>query len=108
MNDWFLTYLNIKLSYLLAGAAGGIVRAFLIGTSIYTACASIIIGTLTATYMTSTVSDIYGAIFRVAVEPNFQHGVAFVVGLTAMLICEGLLRMARKWSKNPVFPKGGV
>lgn len=107
MSDWFLTYLNIKLSYLLAGAAGGIVRAFLIGTSAYAAISSIIVGTLSATYLTSTASQIYGAVFRVNVEPNLQHGVAFVVGLTAMLICEGLLRMACKWAKNPVLPGGG-
>lgn len=107
MNDWLLS-LNIKLSYLLAGTAGGIVRAFLIGTSFYSACASVIIGTLTANYMTSSISQFYGSLLRVTVEPNFQHGVAFVIGLTAMLICEGLLRIARKWAKNPVLPKGGV
>ena len=29
---------------------------------------------------------------------------AFLVGLTAMLICEGVLRFIRAWSRNPTIP----
>ena len=108
MNDWFLAYLNIKLSYLMAGAAGGIVRAFLIGSGIYAAVSSVIIGTLTAIYMTSPVAAVYSKLFGLPLEPNFAHGVAFVVGLTSMLMCEGFVRVARKWAKEGKLPTGGA
>jgi hypothetical protein len=108
MNDWFLTYLNIKLSYLLAGAAGGIVRAFLIGSGFYAAFSSVIIGTLTAVYMTQPVAAVYAKLFGFPMEPNFLHGVAFVVGLTSMLMCEGFVRVARRWAKEGKLPTGGA
>lgn len=108
MNDWFLTYLNIKLSYLLAGAAGGVVRAFLVGSGFYAAFTSVIAGTLTAVYMTTPIAAVYGKLFGLPMEPNFLHGVAFVVGLTSMLMCEGFVRVARKWAKEGKLPTGGA
>jgi hypothetical protein len=36
---------------------------------------------------------------------NLSEGaIGFVVGMCAMLICEGILKLAKDWSTNPRFP----
>lgn len=105
---WDLTtLLGIKLSHLMAGVAGGIVRAFMVGNSFFAAFSSVMTGALTAAYMTVPVASIYTKITGTIVDLNFEHGIAFCTGLTAMLICEGVLRYVRKWSQSPTLGTGG-
>lgn len=98
--------LGIKLTHLLAGVAGGTVRAFLAGGGWLAAVSSVVIGSLTAGYLTTPV---YGGLKSYfpsinSGDTSLEHAVGFLVGLTAMLICEGVLRTARGWSKNPTIP----
>jgi pilus assembly protein TadC len=95
------TLLGVKLSHLAAGVAGGVVRAFLVGSGIYAAVSSVVTGALTAAYLTVPVTNAYTKATGISADMNFEHGVAFVVGLTAMLICEGLIAKVRTWSKKP-------
>lgn len=97
--------LGIKLSHLVAGVAGGVVRAFLVGTTWIGAISSVIIGAVTAAYMTTPITRWFERLWNMTPDPSTEHAVAFVVGLTAMLICEGAIRAAQKWSKNPRLPK---
>lgn len=100
--------IGIKLTHLLAGVAGGIVRALLAGGSWVAAISSVIVGSLTAGYLTAPVYAGAKAWFPVvAHDISTEHAISFLVGLTAMLICEGVLRAARGWSKNPKLPPGG-
>lgn len=96
--------LGIKLSHLVAGIAGGIVRAFLAGSDFMTAIASVVVGSLTAGYLTTPVYKSLIVQFPATTDTSTEHAVGFLVGLTAMLICEGVLRYARTWSKNPKLP----
>lgn len=69
-----------------------------------TAMASVIVGALTAGYLTTPVYKLLTANFPASTDPSTEHAVGFLVGLTAMLICEGVLRYVRQWSKNPKMP----
>lgn len=98
---------GIKLTHLLAGVAGGIVRALLAGGSWVAAISSVVVGSLTAGYLTAPVYAGAKAWFPVVGhDVSSEHAISFLVGLTAMLICEGVLRAARGWSKNPKMPSG--
>ena len=97
--------LGIKLTHLIAGIAGGVVRAFLAGGSCMEAVSAVIVGSLTAGYLTTPVYAAARAQFpSLANDPSSEHAIGFLVGLTAMLICEGVLRAARGWSRNPKLP----
>ena len=102
--DPLQAFIGVKTSHLVAGIAGGVVRAFLSGSDMMTAIASVVIGSLTAGYLTTPVYKGLAANFPATADPSTEHAVGFLVGLTAMLICEGVLRYARQWSKNPRLP----
>lgn len=103
--DPFQAILGIKGTHLLAGVAGGTVRAFLAGGGWLAAFSSVVIGSLTAGYLTAPVFAGVQAWFPfVENDTSSEHAIGFLVGLTAMLICEGVLRAARGWSKNPKLP----
>ena len=100
--------IGIKLTHLLAGVAGGTVRAFLAGGGWIVAVSSVVIGSLTAGYLTTPVYAGVKAYFpNISGDVSSEHAVGFLVGLTAMLICEGVLRAARSWSRNPKLPQQG-
>ena len=91
-----------------AGVAGGMVRALLAGGGWLAAMSSVVVGSLTAGYLTTPVFAGAKAWFPViAADASSEHAIGFLVGLTAMLICEGVLRAARSWSKNPKLPQQG-
>ena len=97
--------LGIKLTHLLAGVAGGIVRALLAGGSWMASVSSVVIGSLTAGYLTTPVYAAAKAYFPALTgDASSEHAIGFLVGLTAMLICEGVIRAADGWSRNPKFP----
>jgi hypothetical protein len=89
----------------LAGVAGGVVRALLSGGGWLAAISSVVIGSLTAGYLTTPVYAAAKAYFPLlAGDASSEHAIGFLVGLTAMLICEGVLRFIRVWSRNPTIP----
>lgn len=98
-------FLGIKLTHLLAGVAGGTVRAFLSGEGWLAAFSSVVVGSLTAGYLTAPVYAGAQKYFSIPADPSTEHAIGFLVGLTAMLICEGVLRSARLWSRRPHVPK---
>ena len=90
------TLLGIKLTHLGAGFAGGTVRYILLGGSWMQAITSVIAGSLTAGYLTTPA---YFATIRYMpnlAEPSTEHAVGFVVGLTGLLICEGIMNYVKK------------
>ena len=96
---------GIKLTHLLAGVAGGTVRAFLAGEGFLAAFSSVIVGSLTAGYLTGPVYAAAQNYIDLPADPSTEHAIGFLVGLTAMLICEGVLRAVHAWAKKPHFPK---
>lgn len=95
------TAVGIKLTHLIAGVAGGTVRAFLSGEGFIAAFSSVVVGSLTAGYLTGPVYAAARSYVDLPPDPSSEHAIGFLVGLTAMLICEGVLRAVRGWSKKP-------
>ncbi len=98
--------LGIKITHLVAGIAGGVVRAFLSGGGWLAATSSVVVGSLTAGYLTTPVYAGAKHYFpSLGADISSEHAISFLVGLTAMMICEGVLRAARGWSRSPTIPK---
>lgn len=104
--DPFQAIFGIKLTHFLAGVAGGTVRALLAGGGWFGAVTSVIAGALTASYLTTPAFRMARSYLSVPDEPPTEHAVGFLVGLTAMLICEGFIKSARLWSRSPTLPGG--
>lgn len=88
----FLTLIGIKVPDLIAGIAGGMVNAILFQRSApWAAAASVVAGGLTANYMAEPTAKM----FAMNVGPA-----GFVIGLTAMIVCQGLMAGAQKWASS--------
>lgn len=102
----FESILGIKITHIAAGVAGGAVRALLMGGGWMAAFTAVLIGSLTAAYFTTPAYYLLSRYTSIPQEPSTEHAVGFLVGLTAMMICEGFLKYARGWSRNPTLPGG--
>lgn len=91
-NPDLLTSLGIRVPDLVSGFGGGVVNAlfFQRGKPV-DVIASMLGGAITANYLASTVSHIIGTDIGVS---------GFVVGVTAMAICQGLLSVVPGWFKR--------
>jgi hypothetical protein len=103
MTDPLQTYLGIKTGTVLAGFAGGLVRVLIAkNVTFMQALLSCIVGAITAGYFTPVamhwlpLAEVSGA----------EGAIGYAIGLTAMLICEGLLRAAARWRDDPRLPPG--
>lgn len=85
--------LGVKLSTLVAGFAGGIVSlAFLQGLSRPQAIGAVVVGTLSAAYLTPFAVD------KLGIAPTLQNGAAFVIGLCAMSIIPAVQKGVTVWA----------
>lgn len=85
----FPEFLGLDVARLTAGFAGGVVHTFIFRqTEAYTAVGSVLTGTLTANYLGPAVGQYLSGFLG-------EGGAAFVVGLTAMAICQGIIAVAR-------------
>lgn len=84
-----LQSLGITIKYLIAGFAGGVVSALLMrNVRPIEALSSVLGGTLAANYFTEHAVKTIG----------FGEGAAgFLIGLTAMILCQKIIEAARKW-----------
>lgn len=90
--------IGIKSQDLVAGLAGGVVNAFVFQRSNPVAIVgSVIVGALTAAYLTEPAGRITG---------TTGGATAFIVGLGAMAICQGIVGAITKW-RPAAIPKGG-
>lgn len=93
-------FLGIKAPHLLAGALGGLVRVLSrpeegITRKIFTT----MVGAIVAGYATSPVTGIalnYLSAYHLD-EASIAGSVGFLLGLTGLSICEGIIRIAQRW-----------
>ncbi len=109
MTDPVQALIGVKLSHLLAGLAGGVVRALLRpGVTMLGSITAAITGTITAAYLTPLVVYHFGqwgwlpSLAEQAIQ--MEHAVGFIVGLTGMTICEGIIGLVQRWRENPQVP----
>jgi hypothetical protein len=85
----YLAELGIGLQLIIAGFAGGVLNALIMGNSRpFAVVTSIVAGTLTANYLAGTLA----AFMNVS-----ENAAAFLCGLTAMVLCQGILAAAKHW-----------
>ncbi len=88
-----LIELGVKTQDLVAGLAGGVVNAFVFQRgSPMAIVGSVVVGALTAAYLTEPAGRLTG---------TTGGATAFIVGLGAMAICQGILGRLAKWSPAP-------
>ena len=102
----FLTVLGVRLPDMLAGLAGGVVNAFIFKRlDPWSVVGSVVVGTLTANYLGSSLSKVLDPILG-SFSPG-PGGSAFIVGLTAMAICQTIMDAVQHW-KPPGTASGGT
>lgn len=88
----FLAQFGIKIPDLVSGIAGGMVNAMLFQrTTPGAAVASVVAGGLTSMYLAEPMAKQFG----LTVGPS-----GFIIGLTAMVVCQGLMAGAQKWAAS--------
>lgn len=99
MSD-FLTQIGIRVPDLVSGFGGGVVNAlfFQRGKPV-DVVASVVGGAITANYLAETVSKIAGTELGVS---------GFIVGVTAMAICQGILSVVKAWMSKFQAEQGDV
>jgi hypothetical protein len=81
MTEPVSSILGVKLGTTIAGFAGGVVSlAFVQGLSRVQGVMAVVVGMLTAAYLTPLVVE------KLSITPELQSGAAFVIGLCAMSI----------------------
>lgn len=101
-----LTSIGIEIPHVVAGAAGGVVRAVIRpGQSVVQSISTTMVGVLCAVYGTP-IAERYAGLGDADVAVT--NGVAFFIGLVGMSIAEGLVVAAHAWARRPRFPAGPV
>lgn len=96
--------LGLKFATLLAGFFGGVVSLSFVNSLTKTQAAlAVFTGTMTAGYGSPIATHYLGI-----VSPELQNGVAFVVGITAMNIIPGVIKLSEVFKRDPrAFVGGG-
>ena len=94
------TTLGVKIAHALAGFFGGAVRGLIVGGGIPATMTAAGIGCFTAAYVTSPVYFLAVNYFPALKDPATEHASAFLVGLCALIICEGAMKYAKKRIEN--------
>ena len=100
MSDWsMLSAIDVSVRDLLGGFAGGVVNALVFTrTSPWTAVGSMVVGALTAAYLTDA---------AVAITGIGQKPASFIVGLGGMAICQGLIEAIRNYRFGSALSNSG-
>jgi hypothetical protein len=89
---------GVKTAFLIAGFAGGIASlSFVKELTAKQAVLAVLTGALTAGYATPIVLHYFGG----PSGPSYENGAAFVIGLTAMNIIPGLLKLSEIFKRDP-------
>lgn len=86
----------VKFSTLIAGFTGGLVSlSYLRTMTIYQIYVSLLIAVSFAQYFTPA------AIHLCRINPEYNDGTAFLIGLVSLQILPGFLALGRKFGENP-------
>lgn len=87
----FLHEIGVRLDYITGGLAGGFVSAMMMrNVTPGQAIISATVGAFTANWLTDTVAQFSGTFIK-------PGGICFVVGLTAMVICQFFIEKMSGW-----------
>lgn len=96
--------LGVKLAWLVAGFAGGVVSlSFVRNLTWFQAALAVFTGAVSAGYGTPILMH-----YMSINSPELSNGAAFAIGITAMNIIPGLLKLSEIFRRDPgVFVGGG-
>jgi hypothetical protein len=101
MPDDIFSSAGFRVPELAAGLSGGVVKALFAKESIGSVLTSALGGALTANYLSGTFSHLWGKILSDPLDPGVS---GFLVGLTAMTLCQALIarigRTAKRWTNG--------
>lgn len=104
MADPLFVLLGLKSSHAVGGIAGGTVRHILLGGGWLKGVASVLAGLLCAVNLTPPSYFMAVYYFPQWADPSIELGICFLVGLTGLLLCDGFILLASRWSKDPKLP----
>lgn len=95
-----LNYIGINETTATAGFLGGTVRGLIIRGGWINGIISAFVGCITSNYLAAPAS------LSATLNPfMWSEGTfGFLIGMSAFLICEGILKKAKDWSLNPTLP----
>lgn len=92
---------GVKIGTLIAGFAGGVVSlSFLSGLTTGQSLLAVFTGLASAAYITPVVIHY---IFYTTPNLQVENGIAFVVGLSAMNIIPGIIKLSEMFKNNPMW-----
>lgn len=96
--DTIAAAVGVKVASLVAGFAGAVVSLRYIQTmGRRQAALAVATGTLTAAYTTPVAQHVFAG----SLSPAIENGVAFLVGLTAMNLIPGIMRLSESFKRDP-------
>ena len=104
MIDPLFAFLGIKSSHAVGGVAGGTVRYLIVGGNYLAGLASATVGLITAAWLTPSFYFAFIKFYPTWNDPSMEGSIGFLLGLTGMVICEGFMKLARRWAANPSVP----
>lgn len=95
-------FLGVKYAALVAGFAGGVISlAYLQELSRAQMVLAVIAGSACAGYLTPVAIPVIAHAIGTEVTPNLENAAAFLLGLTAMNIIPGVMRLSEIFRRNP-------
>lgn len=92
---------GIKLGYIIAGFAGGVVSLrYVQGLNWWQGCVSVFGGAAVANYLTPVLRE------WLTLSESSEYGVAFIAGLCALNLTAGIFKLSQKFKENPKIPGG--
>lgn len=90
---------GIKLGYLIAGFAGGVVSLrYVQGLTWWQGALSVISGAFVANYLTPVLQEV------LKLGPSTEYGAAFICGLCALNLTAGIFKLSQRFKDNPKLP----
>ena len=99
-----ISWFGVKLAFAVAGFWGGVLSlSFVKNLTPKAGVMAVLTGVGSASYITPVLSQYFG----LGGNGFYENGVAFVVGLTAMNLIPGVIKLSEMWRHNPLmFIKG--
>jgi len=96
MGDPF-TSIGIHVQDVISGFIGGVGRVLMPPyISAWNALATILLGAMTAAYLTDFSASLLAVVLRTDPDKLSRGAVGFIVGMTAMTICQGIIGAVNK------------
>lgn len=97
------SFLGVKVAHAVAGFAGGVITlSFIKNLSPFQGISAVFTGFVTAVYLTPLGTNLLNSYTKDPLSEPSELGMAFLLGLTAMNLIPGFLKLSAIWGKAPL------